>query len=110
MGIFTTRPIDAKVLVGYFYGTLLYDDPTTGPSSQVSIYGEGTIAVTVNDFHTMSVQLEMEGPSGKVIWTYPVSFCSMRFINDGRYLPNEVGRPKPAMRSQNPHAYRHNNV
>ena len=66
--------------------------------------------VHVNEFHTMCLQLVMTGPSGKGIWIYPVPFCAMRCINDGRYLPNEVGRPTPAMRSQNPHAYRQDNV
>ena len=93
-------------MVGYLYGTLLYDDPTTGPSSQASVYGEGTMAVTVNELHTMCLQLVLNVPSGKGIWIYPAPFCAMRFINDGRYLSNEVGRPTPAALSRNPHAYR----
>ena len=48
LGIFTTRQRGANALVGVFYGTLFYDDPSTGPSSQASVYGEGTMDVPVN--------------------------------------------------------------
>ena len=110
LGFFTTKPLGANALVGYLYGTLIYDDPTKGPSSQASICREGTMAVPVNEFHTMCLQLLMKYPFGKCIWIYPAPFCAMIFINNGRYLPNEVDRPTPALRSQNPHAYQKNNV
>ena len=109
-GLFATRAFAERELVGYFYGTLVYEDLSTASGHRPSVYGEGSMAVPVKEFQKWCLQLRMTGPDGNPIWIYPAPFCAMRYINDARYLVGEPGRPTDDRLAQNPHVYRQNNV
>ena len=106
-GIFTTKSIGKGQLIGYFYGALIYDNLGIGAKRNSNqAIGEGIMAIPVNEFSKWSAELtsrayiggRKDKASETKVWIYPVPFCAMRYLNDGRRSgPNddENGVPPP---------------
>lgn len=112
MGLFTTIAIGRGTVISHYYGVLVYRDIGRNVHSPHS-YGEGHMTVTPREFLASAVNISWcatdthRGVQHRV-WIHPAPFCSMRYINDARYLPNENG-PSIQEIAANPTAYRHNN-
>lgn len=91
-GCFAARYFQKGETIGFYYGTLIYQDLTAQKNKNVTI-GEGCMSVTVLDFETCAIRLRSEVPSqdGKAnpVWIVPAHFNAMRFINDPRAVPGE---------------------
>ena len=95
-GILTARPFGQDEVIGWFYGALIYDNIGIGKDKDsADLVGEGILAVPVKEFNKWVVQLKHKArinnsnhPGDETdVWIYPVPFCAMRYINDGRRQP-----------------------
>ena len=110
MGVFTSKKIGAGEVIGCYYGTLVYENLSEGPSNRRRVYGEGTMAVPVENFAKWALKLQHQTQSGKDVRIYPAPFCVMRLLNDARYTTDEPGRPTDGQLKANPDNYRQNHV
>ena len=128
------RPIGARQVVGSYYGTLMYkelksdadhtqedsdSDNELSSNTGTIMYGEGILASSVEDFSKWALKTQWRARGRPLqdrrvprykLWVFPTDFCTMRFINDPRYMPDEPGRPSAAQLDENPHLYRQSNV
>ena len=109
-GIFTTVRIPPDTVIGYYYGSLVYDNMSVNQSRRPTTYGEGHLQFEVKEFVKWALQLKTTAPNGESVWIFPAPFCAMKMINDARYREDEVGRPTREEIAANPYHYRYNNV
>ena len=109
-GIFTTVRIPPDTVIGYYYGSLVYDNMSVNQSRRPTTYGEGHLQFEVKDFVKWALQLKTTAPNGESVWIFPAPFCAMKMINDARYREDEVGRPTREEIEANPYHHRYNNV
>ena len=91
-GIFTQKAIGKGEVIGYFYGTLVYNNaPISSTQSNTAMIGEGILQQPLNKFKHWAVNMSVMIPLGRAlhseqteVWIYPAPFCAMRFVNDGR--------------------------
>ena len=103
-GCFAARSFEKDELIGCYYGTLVYAnliDRTRAPRKE---YGQGVLMVSREDFQMYAFQVYTNRAStgfgavtdltdGRVsIHIVPPPFCSMRYINDARYLQGDSDR------------------
>jgi len=91
-GLFAMRNFGRGEVIGHYYGSLVYSDLTRQPRS-MKTYGEGYMAVTMEVFSSWAMQIkdDVKDKDGHVhqVWVVPAPFCTMRYINDARYLPGD---------------------
>lgn len=116
--IFTTKNIWRNQLVVSYYGTLCYYTMSISHSSG-AVNGEGMLAVKSIAFSKWALETkwkafsrfpsDTDGGVEYTIWIFPVPLCTVRFINDACYGPDEA-HSTDVRRTANPGNYRHNNV
>ena len=84
------------------------------------MYGERILSVMSSEFNKWALRTRWRVRSKRIPpsqtglpynnWIFPAEFCTMRFINDPRYMPDEPGRPSSEELAANPHLYRSANV
>lgn len=109
-GLFTTVTIPANKVIGYYYGTLVYDNMSINQKNRPRMYGDGVMAFHASEFVQWALELKTRTRSGESVWIFPAPFCVMRKINDARYRDNEHNRPTAAQLAAQPELYRQNNV
>lgn len=91
-GLFSMRNIGAGETISYYYGSVVYSD-LSGKPQKHRTYGEGVMAVTVQDFEKWAYKLDDRvvpvGGQSRTVWLVPAPFCVSRFMNDPRYLPGD---------------------
>jgi len=100
-GCFAANTFHPGELIGFYYGALVYTDLSTRPQ-KTKEYGEGVLAATSESFRMNAIQIRKAGRargfdgvgelvSGQMaLFIVPPKFCSMRYINDARYLNNDA--------------------
>ena len=109
-GIFTTVRIPPDTVIGYYYGSLVYDNMSVNQSRRPTTYGDGHLQFEVKEFLKLALQLQTTAPNGESVWIFPEPVCAMKMINDARYKEEEVGRRTREEIAANPYHYRYNNV
>ena len=106
LGVYTNKPISSGETVGFYYGTLVYGNLATKHRLHRR-YGMGVLSVTADDFEKWAAKISgkqfTDAESRKYDgYICPAPFCTMRYINDPRYLPggNET-KPKKNPRTAN---------
>ena len=104
LGCFAARPFEKDELIGCYYGTLVYANLIDRVRTPRKEYGKGVMMVSRETFQTYAFQVYTNRVTtgfeavtdltdGRVsIHIVPPVFCSMRYINDARYLDGDSDR------------------
>lgn len=91
-GVFAARPIGKGTVVGYYYGSLVYED-LSAAGSRLKTYGENIMKVTKATFSKWANRLPETATDRNMVehpvWIVPAPFCAMHFVKDGRYLSGD---------------------
>ena len=92
-GLFTTKPISKKDIVGYYYGALIYGD--IGADRRLhKRYGNGILSCSSEEFNKWSNQIDHEFCDTKgqryKCFIAPAPFCVTKMINDPRYVEGDA--------------------
>jgi len=89
-GLFTTRPIRKGEQIGYYYGTLVYDNIGIGSRTTTATYGSGVLAFHASTFNKWAFESRYKAMDRNnnqyPVWIYPAPFCAMKYINDPRHV------------------------
>lgn len=87
--VLAARPLGRKSIIGYWYGSLVYE-VLSSSFSQFKMYGENTMNFTTDAFSKWAVRLP-ETASGRTlvqhpVWEVPAPFRAKHYVNDGIFL------------------------
>ena len=101
-GLFTREAIGPNTFIGYYFGSLHYDNLGVGKTNSHEWHGEGMMAFPLNEFTKWAFKVTQKVPVPSrqqqsistvqetvQCWIHPAPFCTMRFINDARVVATE---------------------
>lgn len=106
LGVFAENKFGPPDTICNYYGTLLYENISVVSSNSTVVCGEGMIAEIASELLTSALNLDHKTAGGRTAWIYPAPFCTMRMINDARYMEDEVHRPTEVELKVSPDNYR----
>lgn len=76
-GVFTKVPICANTVVGYYYGTFVYENLSISSSHGPFVYGEDPLAVPVKVFSRWTLQRQFNTICKHYFSIFPAPFCAI---------------------------------
>lgn len=105
-GCFAARCFQEGELIGSYYGTLVYHNLFERKNAPRKEYGHGVMLVTRDTYLKFAFRINLSKNAhgfnsipdltdGRAsVHVVPPSFCSMRYINDARYLPGDPDKQR----------------
>lgn len=93
-GLFAVQPVGMGRIVGYYYGSSVYEGPNSG-GFRYEMSGNRAVNVTSEIVLKWAKRLPETATDRNAVHCplqiLPAPFCAMPYVNDGEYLPGNEG-------------------